>query len=73
MPHIYHRLKPTTMKAKLLSVVMPMLLVFTMMSCSSEESESDSADSKVITEYSYDLDETALVDVINPFTFCNSL
>ena len=73
MPHIYHRLKPTTMKAKLLRVVMPILLVFTMMSCSSEESESGSTNSKVVTEYSYDQDEMALVDVVNNYRVSQGL
>ena len=61
------------MKAKLLSVVMPMLLVFTMMSCSSEESESGSTNSKVVTEYSYDQDEMALVDVVNNYRVSQGL
>jgi len=59
------------MKSKLLSVFMPMVLVFTMMSCSSDSSES--TNSKVVTEYNYTEDEMALVDVINEYRVSQGL
>ncbi|WP_298119625.1 CAP domain-containing protein [Flavobacterium sp.] len=55
------------MKTKLLSVFMPMVLVFTMMSCSSDSSDDLSGDSKIVTEYNYTTDELALADVINDY------
>lgn len=61
------------MKAKLLSVVMPLFLVFTMVSCSSEESESAAADSSIVTNYSYNQDEMALVKVVNDYRVSQGL
>ncbi len=55
------------MKSKLLSVFMPMVLVFTMMSCSSDSSDDLKGDSKIVTEYNYTNDELALADVINEY------
>lgn len=52
---------------------MPMILVFTMVSCSSDSSENDSASSQVVTEYNYSEDEMKLVQVINDYRVSQGL
>ena len=61
------------MKLKLLSVFMPMVLVFTMMSCSSDSSSDLSASSAVVTNYNYSPEELALVDEINEYRVSEGL
>ena len=52
---------------------MPMILVFTMMSCSSDSTEDVTANSAVITNYNYSPEELALVDEINEYRVSEGL
>lgn len=52
---------------------MPMVLVFTMMSCSSDSSSDLSASSAVVTNYNYSPEELALVDEINEYRVSEGL
>ncbi len=70
MPHIYLKFKPTTMKARLLKMFVPMALVFTMISCSNEETADETKllpSEKLVTEYSYKDDELELANLINEY------
>ena len=55
------------MKAKLFKALLPLALAFTMISCSSDDSEATSADNRLIENYSYDNDEIQLADMINDY------
>lgn len=50
-----------------------MILVFTMMSCSSDSTEDVTANSAVITNYNYSPEELALVDEINEYRVSEGL
>jgi uncharacterized protein YkwD len=59
-------LKPTTMKTTLLSAIVPMAFMFTLISCSSNETdESPVARPQLIQDYDYNADELQLADLIN--------
>jgi uncharacterized protein YkwD len=53
------------MKAKMFRALLPLAIVFTMVSCSSDSSESDAADKKIVTNYNYNETELKLVTLIN--------
>ena len=54
------------MKAKMFRALLPLAIVFTMVSCSSD-SEGTSADKQVVTTYNYNETESKLVDLINDY------
>ena len=53
------------MKAKMFRALLPLAIVFTMVSCSSDSSEGNSTDNKVVTTYNYNDTELKLVTLIN--------
>ena len=53
------------MKAKMFRALLPLAIVFTMVSCSSDKSEDTSADRQVVTSYNYNDTELKLVTLIN--------
>jgi uncharacterized protein YkwD len=53
------------MKAKMFRALLPLAIVFTMVSCSSDSSEGNSTDNKVVTSYNYNEVELKLVTLIN--------
>jgi hypothetical protein len=53
------------MKAKMFKALLPLAIVFTMVSCSSDSSEGNSTDNKVVTSYNYNEVELKLVTLIN--------
>ena len=55
------------MKAKMFRALLPLAIVFTMMSCSSDSSDDVSADTKVIVTYDYNPIELQLVTLINDY------
>jgi len=55
------------MKAKMFRALLPLAIVFTMVSCSSDSSESSSSDKKVVTTYNYNETESKLVTLINNY------
>ncbi|HMI07871.1 MAG TPA: CAP domain-containing protein [Flavobacterium sp.] len=56
------------MKTNLLRAILPLALVFTLISCSSDSTEDLAAtDSAVIQNYDYSADELALADAINEY------
>jgi len=55
------------MKAKMFRALLPLAIVFTMVSCSSDSSEDTSADKKVVTTYNYNDTELKLVVLINNY------
>jgi len=61
------------MKAKLLRVFMPMVLVFTLFSCSPESKQEDSFDSTLITNYDYSQEELKLGELINEYRVSQGL
>ncbi|MCF6132098.1 CAP domain-containing protein [Flavobacterium wongokense] len=54
------------MKAKMFRALLPLAIVFTMVSCSSD-SEGSSSDTKVVTSYNYNDTELKLVTLINDY------
>ncbi|WP_445452160.1 CAP domain-containing protein [Flavobacterium sp. 25HG05S-40] len=54
------------MKAKMFRALLPLAIVFTMVSCSSDSSEGSSA-AKVVTTYNYNEVELKLVSLINDY------
>ena len=52
---------------------MPIVLVFSMMSCSSDSSNDLSSDSQIVTEYNYSDDENKLAQVINEYRVSQGL
>ena len=54
------------MKAKMFRALLPLAIVFTMVSCSSD-SEGTSADKQVVTTYNYNETELRLVTLINDY------
>lgn len=55
------------MKAKMFRALLPLAIVFTMVSCSSEDSETTTTSSKLVTEYNYNDTELRLVQLINDY------
>ena len=55
------------MKAKMFRALLPLAIVFTMVSCSSDSSEATSTDNKLVTTYNYNDTETKLVTLINNY------
>ena len=55
------------MKAKMFRALLPLAIVFTMISCSSDETASSSADRTVVTQYNYNDTETKLVTLVNNY------
>jgi uncharacterized protein YkwD len=53
------------MKAKMFRALLPLAIVFTMVSCSSDSSEGSSTESKIVTSYNYNEVELKLVTLIN--------
>ncbi|UPT70531.1 MAG: CAP domain-containing protein [Flavobacterium sp. JAD_PAG50586_2] len=54
------------MKAKMFRALLPLAIVFTMVSCSSDQSE-DTSSQKVVTTYNYNDTELKLVTLINDY------
>ena len=55
------------MKAKMFRALLPLAIVFTMVSCSSDSSEASSTDNKLVTTYNYNQTELQLVALINDY------
>lgn len=55
------------MKAKMFRALLPLAIVFTMVSCSSDSSESTTTDNKLVTTYNYNDTELQLVTLINNY------
>jgi len=55
------------MKAKMFRALLPLAIVFTMVSCSSDSSEGTSTDKRVVTTYNYNETELKLVTLINNY------
>lgn len=55
------------MKAKMFRALLPLAIVFTMVSCSSDDSETISSSAKLVTEYNYNETEIRLVQLINDY------
>ena len=53
------------MKAKMFRALLPIAIVFTMVSCSSDTSEGNSTETKVVTSYNYNEVELKLITLIN--------
>jgi uncharacterized protein YkwD len=60
------------MKAKMFRALLPLAIVFTMVSCSSDTSE-DSTKSKIVTTYNYNDVELKLVTLINNYRASHGL
>ena len=61
------------MKAKMLRALLPLAIVFTMVSCSSDSSDDIAADNKVIVTYNYNETEAKLVTLINDYRISQGL
>ena len=55
------------MKAKMFRALLPLAIVFTLVSCSSDSSEGSSTDNKLVTTYNYNDSELKLVTLINDY------
>jgi uncharacterized protein YkwD len=55
------------MKAKMFRALLPLAIVFTMVSCSSDDSEVTTEDKIVVTNYNYNETELKLVTLINNY------
>jgi uncharacterized protein YkwD len=55
------------MKAKMFRALLPLAIVFTMVSCSSDTSETPTQDKQVVTAYNYNETELKLVTLINDY------
>ena len=53
------------MKAKMFRALLPLAIVFTMVSCSSDASDGSSTEKKIVTTYNYNESELKLVTLIN--------
>lgn len=91
MPHIYlynnginnkdicptsiFKLKPTTMKTKLLSLILPIVLVLSLTSCSKESSDdaATGGNNALVTNYNYSDDELKLAEIINDYRVANGM
>lgn len=61
------------MKTKLLRMFMPLALVFTMISCSTDEKEQTTVDKTLVTNYDYSQDELKLAQIINDYRVSQGL
>lgn len=65
------------MKTKLLSLILPIVLVFSLTSCSSDSSDDSSpastSNNKVVTNYNYSADELQLATIINEYRVNNGM
>jgi uncharacterized protein YkwD len=61
------------MKAKMFRALLPLAIVFTMMSCSSDSTDDVTTDNKVIVTYDYNETETKLVALINDYRVSQGL
>ena len=61
------------MKAKMFRALLPLAIVFTMVSCSSDSSEDIAADNQVIVTYDYNETEAKLVTLINDYRVSQGL
>ena len=61
------------MKAKMFRALLPLAIMFTMVSCSSDSSDDVAADNKVIVTYNYNETETQLVTLINDYRVSQGL
>ena len=61
------------MKAKMFRALLPLAIVFTMVSCSSDSSDDIAADNKVIVTYNYNETEAKLVTLINDYRISQGL
>ncbi|MEZ4877318.1 MAG: hypothetical protein R2805_07190 [Flavobacterium sp.] len=55
------------MKAKMFRALLPLAIVFTMVSCSSDDSDATTSSEKLVTEYNYNDTELRLVQLINDY------
>jgi uncharacterized protein YkwD len=55
------------MKAKMFRALLPLAIVFTMVSCSSESSEETSTDNKLVTSYNYNDSELKIITAVNNY------
>ena len=55
------------MKAKMFRALLPLAIVFTMVSCSSDSSEGSSTDKKIVTTYNYNDTELKIVTLVNNY------
>jgi uncharacterized protein YkwD len=55
------------MKAKMFRALLPLAIVFTMVSCSSDSSEGSSTDNKLVTTYNYNESELKIITLINNY------
>ena len=60
------------MKTKLLTLILPIVLVLSLTSCSNDSSQ-NVEDSKVVTSYNYTADETKLAEIINEYRVSQGL
>jgi uncharacterized protein YkwD len=55
------------MKAKMFRALLPLAIVFTMVSCSSDQEDNSVADRQIVTSYNYNETELKLVTLINDY------
>ena len=55
------------MKAKMFRALLPIAIVFTMISCSSDSSEGSSTDNKLVTTYNYNDSELKVITLVNNY------
>jgi uncharacterized protein YkwD len=55
------------MKAKMFRALLPIAIVFTMISCSSDSSEETSTDNKLVTTYNYNESELKVITLVNNY------
>lgn len=55
------------MKAKMFRALLPLAILFTMVSCSSDSSEAAAEDKQVVTTYNYNETESKLIVLINDY------
>ena len=55
------------MKAKMFRALLPLAIVFTLVSCSSDSSDGSSTDNKLVTTYNYNETELKLVTLVNNY------
>ena len=61
------------MKTKMFRALLPLAMMFTMISCSSDSSDDVSTDNKLIVTYNYNETETKLVTLINDYRVSQGL
>jgi hypothetical protein len=68
LPHIYF-IKNLTYyyESKNVRALLPLAIVFTMVSCSSDATEDNAVDKQIVTNYSYNDTELKLVQLINDY------